>query len=97
MWVTSNVVPTSPKGDRGDVTPRLGKKSLARNPMSPPLPPPDDVGIWERFTWGRKWDWDAVAREVGWKAGALLLATTAWLFWGIETGDLARGGLEAAA
>ncbi|ORY26251.1 N-glycosylation protein-domain-containing protein [Naematelia encephala] len=39
---------------------------------------------------GRRWNWDAVAREVGWKVGALLLVTTAWLFWGIEQGRLKR-------
>ena len=48
----------------------------------------NDVALtrWEQFTWGRKWDWDDIAREVGWKVGLLLLVTCAWLFWCIEMG-----------
>jgi hypothetical protein len=43
-------------------------------------------GWWQEFKKDREWRWDAVAEEVGWKAGALLLLTCAWLFWGIEMG-----------
>ncbi|ORX39101.1 N-glycosylation protein-domain-containing protein [Kockovaella imperatae] len=71
MWVTSNVM-------TGETTPKT-------KPRSPNLPP-EDLDWIERFTWDRKWDWDAVAREVGWKIGGLLLITAAWLFWGFETG-----------
>lgn len=41
---------------------------------------------WAEFRTDRKWDWDALAREVGWKLGALLLITNAWLFLGIHGG-----------
>lgn len=41
---------------------------------------------WVESKRGREWRWDAVAEEVGWKAGLLLLLTCAWLFWGIEMG-----------
>lgn len=41
---------------------------------------------WDEFTCDRTWDWDALARVAGWKVGALLLITNAWLFWGIEHG-----------
>ena len=43
-----------------------------------------EVGWWEEFKRDRQWKWDAVAEEVGWKVGGLLLLTCAWLFWGIE-------------
>jgi hypothetical protein len=74
LWVTSNVVPNV----AGEVTPRVRPVGIA----------PESLNFWDRFTWGRTWDWDVIAREVGWKVGALLLVTTAWLFWGIETGRL---------
>ena len=74
MWVTSNVIPV----DNAETTPRA---------KSPPLPPHEMVW-WDRFTWGRRWDWDAIAREVGWRVGALFLITTAWLFWRIDQGTL---------
>lgn len=67
----------------GEITPKA---------RSPPLPE-EDMGWWESFTWGRRWDWDAIAREVGWKVGILLLVTTAWLFWGLETGRLVETGV----
>lgn len=41
---------------------------------------------WAEFRTDRKWDWDALAREVGWKLGTLLLITNAWLFIGIHGG-----------
>jgi hypothetical protein len=34
----------------------------------------------------RRWDWDAVAREVGWKLGILMLFTNIWMFWRAEQG-----------
>lgn len=77
MWVTSNVV-----DDGGDITP--GPYRRVSPPPGPPPPPPKHVTGWRVFTYGRRWDWDAVAREVGWKIGGLLLITTAWLFWRME-------------
>jgi hypothetical protein len=76
MWVTSNVIVAG----RGavDTTPRA---------RSPPLPPAG-AGWWESFTFGRRWDWSDIAREVGWKVGTLLLLTCAWMFWKLETGQL---------
>ena len=62
----------------GESTPRVRDMRAA----------PEGMGWWEEFNWGRKWDWDAIFREVGWKVGVLLLITTAWLFWGIESGRL---------
>lgn len=47
-------------------------------------------GWWTAFKMGRRWDWDGVGREVGWKVGGLLLITCAWLFWGIESGRYVR-------
>ncbi|KAK4684373.1 hypothetical protein P7C73_g5804, partial [Tremellales sp. Uapishka_1] len=58
-------------------------------PSNPPHPP-DELGWWDKFTWGRRWNWDNVAREVGWKIGTLLLFTTAWLFWSIDAGTVQR-------
>ena len=96
MWVTSNVVPLDP----GDITPgpshtslpggRGKRRSSPRGSGLVPIVPPPGMTGWEAFTYGRRWDWDAVAREVGWKVGALLLVTTAWLFWGVEQGRWAR-------
>ncbi|WVW79274.1 hypothetical protein I302_101241 [Kwoniella bestiolae CBS 10118] len=90
MWVTSNVVPppssanhTSEDGG-GDITPNLRKMSIG------PPEIPEGLSMWEAFRWGRKWDWDNVANEVGWKVGGLLLVTCAWLFWGIEKGTKVR-------
>lgn len=65
------------------------RKPRGRSPRIPPNPP-EGLSAWEGFIFGRKWDWDAVAREVGWKIGALLFLTTAWLLWGIECGRLVR-------
>jgi hypothetical protein len=48
------------------------------------------VARWFDLAEGRRWDWDRVAREVGWPIGGLLLLTLAWMFWGIETGRLKR-------
>ncbi|GMK55643.1 hypothetical protein CspeluHIS016_0206990 [Cutaneotrichosporon spelunceum] len=76
MWVTSNVAVDD---DGGDVTP-----GPRRSPPLRPPPPPSHVTGWRNLTYGRKWDWDAVAREVGWKVGALLLVTCAWLFWRVD-------------
>ncbi|BEJ15735.1 hypothetical protein CspHIS471_0503400 [Cutaneotrichosporon sp. HIS471] len=76
IWVTSNVVVDD---DGGDVTP-----GPRRSPPLRPPPPPSHVTGWRKFTYGRRWDWDAVAREVGWKVGALLLVTCAWLFWRVD-------------
>ncbi len=76
MWVTSNV---TVEDDGGDVTP-----GPRRSPPLRPPPPPSHVTGWRKFTYGRRWDWDAVAREVGWKVGALLLVTCAWLFWRVD-------------
>lgn len=73
MWVTSNVEPTP-----GELTPKVAPRAIV----------PEHLGFWESFTWGRCWDWDKIARKVGWKVGGLLLITTAWLFWGLETGRL---------
>lgn len=78
MWVTSNVVV---EDDGGDVTP--GPRRSPQLGLRPP-PPPKHVTGWRKFTYGRRWDWDAVAREVGWKVGALLLVTCAWLFWRVD-------------
>ncbi|OCF35520.1 hypothetical protein I316_02572 [Kwoniella heveanensis BCC8398] len=69
----------------GDLTPNL--RTIH---MKGPPEVPEGLGFWETFKWGRKWDWDNVAREVGWKVGALLLITNAWLFWGIEEGKVLR-------
>ncbi|WVQ93261.1 hypothetical protein IAU59_000327 [Kwoniella sp. CBS 9459] len=69
----------------GDVTPNL--RTIR---MKGPPEVPEGLGFWDTFKWGRKWDWDNVAREVGWKVGALLLVTNAWLFWGIEEGKVLR-------
>ncbi|KLT45371.1 hypothetical protein CC85DRAFT_299827 [Cutaneotrichosporon oleaginosum] len=76
MWVTSNVTVDD---DGGDVTP-----GPRRSPPLRPPPPPSHVTGWRKFTYGRRWDWDAVAREVGWKVGGLLLVTCAWLFWRLD-------------
>jgi hypothetical protein len=78
MWVTSNVVVDS--SDPGDVTP---------SPFSRLSPPPDrstpkHVRGWRVFTHNRRWSWDLVGRKVGWKVGAMLLVTCAWLFWRLE-------------
>jgi hypothetical protein len=54
----------------------------------PPPIPLEELGWWESFNWERRWDWDEIARQVGWKIGALLLLTAAWLFYGLETGRL---------
>jgi len=83
MWVTSNVIIDSPHGgsDPGDVTPG----PFAR--VSPPpgaRPMPRHVRGWRVFTHNRRWSWDLVARKVGWKVGAMLLVTCAWLFWRLE-------------
>ncbi|WVR09104.1 hypothetical protein IAU60_006166 [Kwoniella sp. DSM 27419] len=75
----------------GDLTPNLrrrGSKAPALGVGPPEIP--EGLTTWEAFKWGRKWDWDNVAREVGWKVGGLLLVTTAWLFWGIEEGKVLR-------
>lgn len=101
MWVTSNVVPadlvsplvatnliiTPTASNPGVMAARRGSKQTTMLLG----PPPDHLRQWEKFVWGRKWDWDAVASEVGWKVGGLLLVTTAWLFWGIECGSVIRG------
>jgi hypothetical protein len=71
MWVTSNV--------DGDITPGLKGDASPKKKLKKP-------GWFDAFWDGRRWDWDNIAREVGWKVGGLLLITTAWLFWGIETG-----------
>lgn len=78
MWVTSNVV----LGASGENTPRAKPHTS--------ILPPEGLNWWEEYTWDRKWDWDAIANEVGWKVGVLLLITTAWLFWGLETGRLVQ-------
>ena len=87
MWVTSNVTPDD--REKGDLTPRSNRRAKASSHKLPSIPP-DGMGAWEGFVYGRRWDWDSIAREVGWKLGFLLLITTAWLFWGIETGRLIR-------
>ncbi|WVO15323.1 hypothetical protein L204_102979 [Cryptococcus depauperatus] len=91
MWVTSNVVlsgvsPLVSTNTLGiNINPSDSPAVQRRNSLLPG-PPPDHLSAWEKFTWGRRWDWDAVAREVGWPVGCLLLITSAWLFWGIECG-----------
>ncbi|ODN95737.1 hypothetical protein L198_04355 [Cryptococcus wingfieldii CBS 7118] len=72
---------------------RRGSKQHHRAPSvtMPMGPPPAHLSWWEQFLWGRRWDWDSVAREVGWRVGGLLLVTVAWLFWGIECGRIVRG------
>ncbi|OXM78089.1 hypothetical protein C364_04024 [Cryptococcus neoformans Bt63] len=100
MWVTSNVIPAdlvSPVVATNHVvtpTPRNPDVVAVRQGSKQTTmllgPPPDHLCQWEKFVWGRKWDWDAVASEVGWKVGGLLLVTTAWLFWGIECGSVIR-------
>lgn len=57
--------------------------------IAPPEPPPH-LTWWERLNYKRRWDWEAVAREVGWKVGALLLLTSAWVFWQVHIGWLVR-------
>lgn len=100
MWVTSNVVPADL------VSPVVSTNLVVTSTLTNPNvmaarggskqttmllgPPPEHLRQWEKFVWGRKWDWDAVASEVGWKVGGLLLVTTAWLFWGIECGNMVR-------
>ncbi|WWD06676.1 hypothetical protein V865_004770 [Kwoniella europaea PYCC6329] len=95
MWVTSNVIPPPPRptdpdefagggAGGGDITPNIRKMNIG------PPEIPEGLSAWEAFRWGRKWDWDNVAREVGWKVGGLLLVTCAWLFWGIEKGTRVR-------
>ncbi|WWC73149.1 uncharacterized protein I206_107115 [Kwoniella pini CBS 10737] len=96
MWVTSNVIPSNTikeqdknnldNGGGGDTTPNLKNINLIGPPEIP-----DGLSTWESFKWGRKWDWDKIAREVIWKIGFLLLVTCAWLFWGIEKGMKVRG------
>lgn len=73
------------------LAPALGSSTSVRDGSTPTglLVRPDDLSYFQSFTWGRRWDWDAVAREVGWKVGGLLLLTCAWLFWGIEVGRFA--------
>lgn len=89
MWVTSNVIPASAGGD---VTPKLGRRVLPVKREREREREREGAGTaWERFTFGRTWDWDDVAREVGWKVGGLLLITTAWLFWEIEMGVIKAG------
>ncbi|EIW65837.1 hypothetical protein TREMEDRAFT_66205 [Tremella mesenterica DSM 1558] len=99
MWVTSNVIPPSPRAREGDMTPNSGTRSRnspalrsisLRDHRGSPVMRPAGLRGWGAFTYGRKWDWDAVASEVGWKVGFLLLITTAWMFWGLETGRLVR-------
>jgi hypothetical protein len=90
MYVTSNILAASPH-----------RVHAALIPAPPPIPSGDDddtignlkgdpengeLGRWAQFKMDRLWDWNAVAREVGWKLGVLMLFTTAWLFWGIEQG-----------
>ncbi|WWD21125.1 hypothetical protein CI109_105606 [Kwoniella shandongensis] len=82
-------------GGGGDTTPNGGggnsrKTSNVNVGTTGPPITPEGLTAWEEFTYGRKWDWDAIAREVGWKVGSLLLVTTAWLFWGIESGRVVR-------
>lgn len=85
MWVTSNVLQES--GSPGDVTPGPFRGKAA-SPKPAFRPPPEGLTGWKVFTWGRRWDWDAVAYKVGWKIGILLLATTVWLFWRIDQAGL---------
>ncbi|WWC64091.1 uncharacterized protein I303_106698 [Kwoniella dejecticola CBS 10117] len=76
-------------GGQGDITPNSSTVKITMGTGPPEIP--DGLSTWEAFRWGRKWDWDNVARAVGWKVGGLLLITCAWLFWGIENGMRVRG------
>ncbi|KAK8843358.1 hypothetical protein IAR55_007015 [Kwoniella newhampshirensis] len=92
---TSGAGGAGPNSGGGDLTPNGGNSNGGRRSSAvkvnagPPITP-EGLTPWEQFTYGRKWDWDDIAREVGWKVGGLLLITTAWLFWGIERGRLVR-------
>lgn len=70
---------------RPSVFPEWGEAIL----ISPPVPPAD-LSWWDRLNYKRRWDWDSVAREVGWKVGGLLLLTSAWVFWQVHIGWLVR-------
>lgn len=77
--------PSPPPARKRSVFPEWGEALL----ISPPVPPAH-LSWWEKLNYKRRWDWDAVAREVGWKVGALLLVTAAWVFWQIHLGWLVR-------
>jgi hypothetical protein len=88
MWVTSNVSTIPSRGSSGSTggsgnghNPGTGMSGIDSRKL-----PPEGLGRWDSFVWGRRWDWDDIAREVGWKVGSLMLVTTAWLFWKIENG-----------
>ena len=98
MYVTSNIITSSPGGD---ITPRR-KRNVSLPSPTPKLRSASGSGdvlregemeekgwrrVWlDNLRIDRTWDWELVAREVGWKLGTLLLLTNAWLFWGIEVG-----------
>lgn len=103
MYVTSNISLVTDQ--HGEITPRLKTGALPgrRRSMRLDAEQMDETGggdgeaeeeldldWWEKFRMDRKWDWDLVARRVGWKLGSMLLVTCAWLFWGIETGRLSK-------
>lgn len=75
----------SKAGVRPSVFPEWGEALLI-----PPPVPPAHLSWWERLNYKRRWDWDSVAREVGWKVGGLLLLTSAWVFWQVHIGWLVR-------
>lgn len=104
MWVTSNVIvdETVSRGSfgpsintPGDITP--GPFRRVSPPPVPPPAPPAHLSGWEAFVYGRTWDWEKIARKVGWKVGFMLLVTLAWLFYRIENGWDTRGLALAAA
>ncbi|TXT08714.1 hypothetical protein VHUM_02842 [Vanrija humicola] len=92
MWVTSNVIVDDTPGD---ITPGPFRR-ISPPPVPPPAPPAHLSG-WEAFVYGRTWDWEKVARKVGWKVGFMLLVTCAWLFWRIDNGWGAAPGWEVGA
>jgi hypothetical protein len=105
MWLASNVLPdpgdyerNSPRSKDRDRTPTRGRYRpkapvfpvWGEAPLIAPPEPPSHLGWWDKLNYKRRWDWQAVAREVGWKVGALLLLTCAWVFWQVHIGWLVR-------
>jgi hypothetical protein len=80
---------TTPSSSRTRVRPSVFPEWGEAILISPPVPPAD-LSWWDRLNYKRRWDWDSVAREVGWKVGGLLLLTSAWVFWQVHIGWLVR-------
>lgn len=59
-------------------------------PLQSPPEPPAFLSRWEKLNYRRRWDWDLVASEVGWKVGGLVLFSAAWVFWQVHIGWLVR-------